>query len=109
MLSPILEVPLKQRAVLFQHKDLEVLRESTSGGLFTALASWVIEHGGVVYGAAYDDAFVVRHVGVGSAAELGKFRSGLFCVDRGAYSCQGHEVVFVFFMSASIPMLEQCE
>lgn len=78
MLSPILEVPLKQRAVLFQHKDLEVLRESTSGGLFTALASWVIEHGGVVYGAAYDDAFVVRHVGVGSAAELGNFRNSKY-------------------------------
>src|SRR5574344_2929728 len=62
--SPILEEPFEQQAVLFQHKDEKILRESTSGGLFTALATWVIEHGGVVYGAAYDGDFVIRHVGI---------------------------------------------
>ena len=48
--SPILEEPFEQRAVLFQHSDANVLRGSTSGGLFTALASWVIGQDGVVYG-----------------------------------------------------------
>ena len=48
--TPILEEPFEQRAVLFQHSDAQVLRESTSGGLFTALASWVIGQRGGVYG-----------------------------------------------------------
>lgn len=76
--SPILEEPFEQQAVLFQHKDEKILRESTSGGLFTALATWVIEHGGVVYGAAYDGDFVIRHVGIDSIEGLRRFRNSKY-------------------------------
>ncbi|MGM9699022.1 MAG: Coenzyme F420 hydrogenase/dehydrogenase, beta subunit C-terminal domain [Prevotella sp.] len=76
--SPILEEPFEQKAFLFQHKDEKILRESTSGGLFTALATWVIEHGGVVYGAAYDDGFVIRHVGIDSIEGLRRFRNSKY-------------------------------
>ena len=51
----------KQRAFLLQHKDKEVLLQSASGGAFTAIASWVIRQGGVVFGAAYDKDFQVTH------------------------------------------------
>ena len=43
-----------QRAFLVQNKDDAVLRQSTSGGAFTALATTVIEMGGVVFGSGYD-------------------------------------------------------
>jgi ferredoxin len=43
-----------QRAFLVQSTDDAVLRQSTSGGAFTALATTVIEMGGVVFGAGYD-------------------------------------------------------
>ena len=43
-----------QRASLVQNTDDAVLRQSTSGGAFTALATAVIEMGGVVFGAGYD-------------------------------------------------------
>lgn len=76
--SPILEEPFEQKAVLFQHKDDMILRESTSGGLFTALATWVIAHGGVVYGAAYDERFVIRHIGIDSADGLRRFRNSKY-------------------------------
>ena len=76
--TPILEEPFEQRAVLFQHSDAQVLRESTSGGLFTALASWVIGQRGVVYGAAYDEKFVIRHIGVNNVAELRRFRNSKY-------------------------------
>ena len=43
------------------NKSEEVLRVSTSGGMFTALAEKVILAGGVVVGAAYDERMNVRH------------------------------------------------
>ena len=76
--NPIKEVPFKQRAVLFQHNDSIILNESTSGGLFTAIASWVIQHEGVVFGAAYDRNLNVQHVAVNSLNELSKFRNSKY-------------------------------
>lgn len=40
----------KQRAYLVQHKDACILRESTSGGAFTAIAKWVLDKKGIVFG-----------------------------------------------------------
>lgn len=41
----------EQKAYLVQHKNAQVLRESTSGGAFTAIAKWVLDRGGMVCGA----------------------------------------------------------
>jgi coenzyme F420-reducing hydrogenase beta subunit len=45
-----------------KHNALSVRRESTSGGVFTALSDIVLECGGTVYGAAFDESFAVRHI-----------------------------------------------
>ena len=42
--------------------DDDVRAHSSSGGAFWALAKPVIDEGGVVYGAAFDDTFAVRHI-----------------------------------------------
>lgn len=76
--SPILETTFYQKAVLFQHGDARILRESTSGGLFTAIAEWVIARGGIVYGAAYDGGFTIRHVGVERLENLDRFRNSKY-------------------------------
>ena len=39
------------------HKDLEVVKSSSSGGAFHAIANYVLSLGGVVYGAAYSEDF----------------------------------------------------
>lgn len=44
-----------------QNKDTRVLRDSTSGGFFTAIAKWIINQGGVVFGAAFDKDMTLRH------------------------------------------------
>jgi coenzyme F420-reducing hydrogenase beta subunit len=41
--------------------DEQERRKSTSGGLFFAIATYVIQHDGVVYGAAFDDSMRVTH------------------------------------------------
>ena len=38
-----------QEGFLLQLKDDEIRKHSTSGGAFTAIASWVIRQGGVVF------------------------------------------------------------
>lgn len=41
------------RILAAKHKSNNLRKESSSGGVFGQLATWVIEHGGVVIGAAY--------------------------------------------------------
>lgn len=72
------EVEHLQRAFLVQHKDAQVLRESTSGGAFTAIAKWVLDRGGVVFGAGFDEHFEVRHQAVECYGDLKKFRNSKY-------------------------------
>ena len=41
--------------------DEAIRFESSSGGVFSELAKWIIAHNGVVYGAVYDEQFRVHH------------------------------------------------
>ena len=60
------------------NRDENVLADSSSGGVFTALANAVLEKGGVVFGAAWTDGFTLAHVGVESSAELAKLRGSKY-------------------------------
>lgn len=42
-------------------KDEESRKNSTSGGMFTAISNYILSSGGVVYGATYDDNMKVVH------------------------------------------------
>lgn len=69
----------EQHGFLLQIKDESIRKESTSGGSFTAIASWVINQGGIVYGAAVDYSdFKVKHSAATSLDELGKFRNSKY-------------------------------
>ncbi len=51
-------------------KDKDVLRKSTSGGIFAEAAKWVISQGGVVFGAAWNRDYSVQHIQVTSQEDL---------------------------------------
>ena len=72
------EIPFEQKGYVVQHKDEKILKESTFGGAFTAIAQYVIEHGGVVFGAAFDDNFNVIHTYVENVEGLAKFRNSKY-------------------------------
>lgn len=72
------ESAFEQRAFLIQHKDERILKESTSGAAFTAIAENVINRGGVVFGAAFDDNLRVMHTYVESCNELYRFRNSKY-------------------------------
>lgn len=44
-----------------QLNDEKKLTDSTSGGMFYAVADYVLKHGGVVFGAIYEEDMTVRH------------------------------------------------
>ena len=44
----------KTEGYIIRIKNTKILYESTSGGAFTALADYILEQNGVVYGAGYD-------------------------------------------------------
>lgn len=58
--------------------DRELLRQSSSGGAFSEIARIVIEHGGVVFGAAYDETMTVRHMAVESLDDLQALRGSKY-------------------------------
>lgn len=51
---------------------------STSGGVFPELARNTLEHGGAVYGAAYDDRFRVVHICAEHDAQLDRLRGAKY-------------------------------
>lgn len=56
--------------------------ESSSGGMFTLIAEQVIENGGVVFGAGYNDDFTIEHSFIETKEELSKFRGSKYVQSR---------------------------
>ena len=60
----------EEKAYACANKDLEIVRNSSSGGLFYTLASEIIHRGGVVFCAGYDQEWNICHVAIDSLAAL---------------------------------------
>lgn len=76
--NPVAEKETAQKAYLVQHRDESVRLDSAAGGAFTAIATVILQEGGVVFGAAYDENFHVRHSYVETVGELKKFRNSKY-------------------------------
>lgn len=61
-----------------KHRDVDVLKQSTSGGIFTALSDNVLSVGGCVYGASFDDSMVVKHQRAINAEERDTMRGSKY-------------------------------
>jgi len=60
------------------HKNIEIRFDSTSGGLFSALANQSYKEGGYVGGAIYNNDFSVRHIISNDKKDLEKIRSSKY-------------------------------
>jgi len=60
------------------NRDENVRRDSTSGGVFSLLADYVFEDGGVVFGAALDAKMHLRHIACWSKEELRHLRGAKY-------------------------------
>lgn len=60
------------------HKDPDVRKRSTSGGAFTAIASYIFAHGGVVYGAGFDCDLTVCHKRIDKIEDIDQLRGSKY-------------------------------
>ncbi|WP_303010815.1 Coenzyme F420 hydrogenase/dehydrogenase, beta subunit C-terminal domain [uncultured Bacteroides sp.] len=73
-------IPLKIYAA--RNRDEEILRESSSGGIFTLLAEKIISDGGVVFGARFDANWEVIHDYTETIDGLAVFRGSKYLQSR---------------------------
>lgn len=57
--------------------DIQIMR-SASGGVACVAARLIIEKGGIVFGAAYDDQLVVRHIEIAEKNDVEKLQSSKY-------------------------------
>jgi coenzyme F420-reducing hydrogenase beta subunit len=69
-------MPLRGYAA--RHKDPAVYGSSTSGGTFTALAQYVLEKKGVVFGCVFGDDMVPKHVAAESLENIAAMRGSKY-------------------------------
>lgn len=61
-----------------QIKDADLLKKSSSGGIFSLIAISILKKGGIVYGAAWDEQLQLHHIGVETIADLSKLRGSKY-------------------------------
>ena len=83
-------VPLNVYAV--KHKDEEIRMKSSSGGVFTLLAEQIIDEGGVVFGARFDESWEVMHDYTETKDGLAVFRGSKYVQSKIGNTYQQAEV-----------------
>lgn len=68
----------KPDAYAARHKDINEVETSRSGAAFIAISDYVLENGGVVYGAGYRDHFRVVHKRATTKAERNEFKGSKY-------------------------------
>ncbi len=63
-------------------RDNEVLKKSASGGVFATLAKYIINLGGIVYGAAWNPDFTVEHRGIERIDDITLLQSSKYSQSR---------------------------
>lgn len=85
-----------------KNKNEKTQRLSSSGGVFSALATYIIENGGVVFGARFDDNWQVIHDYAQTVVELQAFQTSKYVQSRigdtfkqaEAFLKQGRQVLY---------------
>lgn len=61
-LKKVFNRPTLQNTYSIRHRDDTVRLKSSSGGLFTALADYILKHDGVICGVVWNEDFSVKHI-----------------------------------------------
>lgn len=71
-----------------RHIDRDVYSNSTSGGIFSALAQWVIDRGGVVFGCTYSDDWRTVHTEADTMEQVIAMRGSKYVQSDTGYTFQ---------------------
>lgn len=72
------EIKNSPKAYACYNKNEKVRMESSSGGIFSLLAEYILENNGVIYGAAFNDEWNVEHLRIENLDELYKLRTSKY-------------------------------
>ena len=79
---PVLSDPTEQEnipeAYAVYAKDSELRKDSSSGGVFSLIARAVLNDGGAVFGASYEQAYRVQHICIEDQRQLYKLRGAKY-------------------------------
>lgn len=83
---PVLDNSKKERIPLYVYvgynTDQDIVSQSSSGGMFTLLAERILEEGGVVFGARFNEKWEVIHDFVEKKEDLSLFRGSKYLQSR---------------------------
>ena len=65
-------------AYAVRHKDISEIEKSRSGAMFVAITDYIIDNGGIVYGAGYKGHYVVTHKRAKNKEERDEFRGSKY-------------------------------
>lgn len=66
------------KVLAVKHKDINVRKTSTSGGMFTAISDYILDCSGVVFGAKFDESMKVIHSSAVSKYERDNFKGSKY-------------------------------
>lgn len=72
----------KHTAYAAYAKDKNLRLHSSSGGVFSLSAEWILQQGGIVFGAAYDKNFLVHHIAIEKIEDLPVLRGSKYLQSR---------------------------
>lgn len=72
----------KHAAYAAYAKDKDLRLHSSSGGVFSLSAEWILQQGGIVFGAAYDRNFLVHHIAIERVEDLSVLRGSKYLQSR---------------------------
>lgn len=78
IINKVEEKVFEQEGYLVQNKDEKIRKESTSGGAFSAIAKYVLDRKGVVFGVQYDENLNVVHSYVENEIDLKLYRNSKY-------------------------------
>lgn len=73
-----------QRGIFYKarHGERQVVKSSSSGGVFTALSDEILREGGIVYGCVLDSELKARHIRAGDAVGRNRMRGSKYIQSR---------------------------
>ena len=78
IINAVEPTPFERIVYICQNKNEKIRLDSTSGGVFSALAKYVLDRNGYVFGAEFDENWTVIHGYTQNEDDLGRFRGSKY-------------------------------
>lgn len=78
IINPVKRADSKKIAYASMNKDEQVRIKSSSGGIFSILAEYIIKNNGIIYGAGFDEDFNIKHKRILYSTDLDLLRGSKY-------------------------------